>query len=91
MTHTSGSGLTPLPSSEQAYVRGIQLQVDSYPIAGQPTIEGQWPPCRYTLANIETRKGVRQGDKVFQVGFGGGALPLACHQSGCMHCQQTDR
>ena len=34
-----------------------------------------WPLCRYTLANIESRKGVRQGDKVFQVGFGGGTLP----------------
>ena len=79
MTHTSGSGLTPLPLSMQAVERRIQLQASNYTIAGHPSIEGLWPPCRYTLANIETSKGVRQGDKVFQVGFGGGALAPACH------------
>ena len=69
----------------QAVKRRIQLQASSYTIAGHPSNEGLWPPCRYTLANIETRKGVRQGDKVFQVGFGGGALALhATRDAACM-------
>ena len=57
---------------------------------GQPSIEGLWPLCRYTLANIESRKGVRQGDKVFQVGFGGGALPVhATSEVACMASRST--
>ena len=28
--------------------------------------------CRYILSNIETKKGVRRGDRVWQIGFGSG-------------------
>ena len=74
--------LRPLPSAaiNACLSRGTQGWTSSCSIAEHSCTEGLWTPCRYTLANIETRKGVRQGDKVFQVGFGGGALPSACHQ-----------
>lgn len=28
--------------------------------------------CRYILANIETKKGVRRGHRIWQIGFGSG-------------------
>ena len=28
--------------------------------------------CRYILSNIETKKGVKRGDRVWQIGFGSG-------------------
>ncbi len=35
---------------------------------GQPALSG----CRYILANVEHTSGVRRGDRVWQLGFGGG-------------------
>ena len=29
-------------------------------------------PCRYVLANIETRQGLARGDRVWQIAFGSG-------------------
>ena len=28
--------------------------------------------CRYILANIETKRGVKRGDRIWQIGFGSG-------------------
>ena len=35
-----------------------------------------YSPCRYVLAYIETSRGVRKGDKVWQLAFGSG-MPVA--------------
>ena len=36
-------------------------------------------PCRYILANIEHNRGVKKGDAVWQLSFGGGEkAPFAC-------------
>ena len=48
------------------------------------------PLCRYTLANVESRKGVRQGDKVFQVGFGGGTLPVHATSVAACNANRVD-
>lgn len=50
--------------------------------------------CRYVLANIETKGGVRRGDRVWQIAFGSGfkcnsAIWRALHNINTQHAVWT--
>lgn len=35
-------------------------------------VSGGTPPCRYVLSNIESTRGIRKGDRIWQIAFGSG-------------------